>query len=62
MLWTMLVLALLSVFALVSKFTPWSLQHNLPWILFALPAWLGLLTGLWLMRPVALRRGAPVHA
>jgi hypothetical protein len=62
MLWTMLVLALLSVFALVSKFTPWSLQHNLPWILFALPAWLGLLTGLWLMRPVALRSGTPVHA
>jgi hypothetical protein len=43
-------MVLLSVFALVSKLTPWFPQHNLPWILFALPAWLGLFAGLWLMR------------
>ncbi len=43
-------LALLSIFALVSKLSPWFPQHNLPWILFALPAWLGLAGGLWLMR------------
>lgn len=43
-------LVLLSVFALVSKLLPRFPQHNLPWILFALPAWLGLLCGLWLMR------------
>ncbi len=43
-------MALLSVFALASKLTPWFPQHNLPWILFALPAWLGLLGGLLLMR------------
>ncbi len=41
---------LLAVFALVSKLTPWFPQHNLPWILFALPAWLGLLLGLWCAR------------
>ncbi|HET7931497.1 MAG TPA: hypothetical protein VFL63_08930, partial [Rhodanobacteraceae bacterium] len=43
-------MALLSLFAFVSKLTPWFPQHNLPWILFALPAWLGMLAGLWLMR------------
>ncbi|HEX5352460.1 MAG TPA: DUF4105 domain-containing protein [Rhodanobacteraceae bacterium] len=43
-------MALLSIFALLSKFWPWFPQHNLPWILFALPAWTGLLVGLWLMR------------
>ena len=49
-LWIALVLTLLSVFALVSKATPWFPQHNLPWILFGLPTWLGLLCGVWLMR------------
>jgi hypothetical protein len=44
-------MALLSVFALLSKPWPAFPQHNLPWILFALPAWLGLACGLWLMRP-----------
>ncbi|HJR11629.1 MAG TPA: DUF4105 domain-containing protein [Rhodanobacteraceae bacterium] len=43
-------MTLLSVFALFSKLLPAFPQHNLPWILFALPAWLGLLYGLWLMR------------
>lgn len=43
-------MALLSALALVSKLLPAFPQHNLPWILFALPAWLGLLCGLWLMR------------
>lgn len=43
-------LVLLCVFALIAKLTPWFPQHNLPWILFALPAWGGLLVGLWLMR------------
>jgi hypothetical protein len=44
-------MTLLSVSALFSKLLPAFPQHNLPWILFALPAWLGLLCGLWLMRP-----------
>jgi hypothetical protein len=61
-LWIMLILTLLAVFALISKRMPWFPQHNLPWILFALPAWLGLLAGLWLMRPIVPRRGTPVHA
>jgi hypothetical protein len=61
-LWIATVLALLAAFALLSKFTPWFPQRNLPWILFALPAWLGLLAGLWLMRPEARRRPAPVRA
>jgi hypothetical protein len=43
-------MTVLSVFALVSKLSPAFPQHNLPWILFALPTWLGLLCGLWLMR------------
>ena len=43
-------MTLLSAFALFSKLLPIFPQHNLPWILFALPAWLGLLAGLWLMR------------
>ena len=43
-------LTLLAAFGLLSKLTPWFPQHNLPWILFALPAWLGLLSGLWLMK------------
>jgi len=43
-------MALLSVFALFSKLSPAFPQHNLPWILFALPAWLGLSCGLWMMR------------
>ncbi|MBN8735282.1 MAG: DUF4105 domain-containing protein [Xanthomonadales bacterium] len=51
--------ALLAVFALASKLTPWFPQHNLPWILFALPAWLGLLCGSWLMRP---RKPRPISA
>ncbi|MGH8154658.1 MAG: DUF4105 domain-containing protein [Rhodanobacteraceae bacterium] len=45
-----LLMTLLSVFALVSKLSPWFPQHNLPWILFALPAWIGLACGVWLMR------------
>lgn len=44
-------LVLLSLFALASKLSPWFPQQNLPWILFALPAWIGLACGLWLMRP-----------
>ena len=43
-------MTLLSIFALISKLLPAFPQHNLPWILFALPAWLGLLCGLWMMR------------
>jgi Domain of unknown function (DUF4105) len=46
-------MAVLSLFALVSKLMPWFPQQNLAWILFALPAWLGLAYGLWLMRPRA---------
>lgn len=61
-LWITLVLTLLSVFALVSKLTPWFPQHNLPWILFGLPTWLGLLAGLWQMRPLSPRRRAAVPA
>lgn len=61
-LWVGTILTLLSIFALVSKLTPWFPQHNLPWILFALPAWLGLLAGLWLMRPGVRRRHAAVAA
>lgn len=49
-LWAAVPLALLAVFALVSKLLPGFPQHNLPWILFGLPAWLGLLAGLWMMR------------
>ncbi|MDE2498094.1 MAG: hypothetical protein KGK35_09725, partial [Xanthomonadaceae bacterium] len=47
---TAALMTLLSIFALFSKLLPAFPQHNLPWILFALPAWLGLLCGLWLMR------------
>ena len=43
-------MTLLSIFALISKLLPGFPQHNLPWILFALPAWLGLSCGLWMMR------------
>lgn len=43
-------MALLSIFALSSKLSPAFPQHNLSWILFALPAWLGLSCGLWMMR------------
>lgn len=50
-------LALLSIFALVTKLSPWFSQHNLPWILLALPAWLGLLCGAWLMRGKQAVRG-----
>lgn len=35
-----------TVFALISKLLPWFPQHNLAWILFALPLWLGLSCGL----------------
>lgn len=45
-----LVTALACVGAIL-KLTPFAPQQNLPWILFALPAWIGLLAGLWLMRP-----------
>ena len=48
-------MSLSSVVALVSKLSPAFPQHNLPWILFALPAWLGLLCGFWLMRARAPR-------
>jgi hypothetical protein len=61
-LWVATALTLLAVFALASKFTPWFPQRNLPWILFGLPAWLGLLAGLWLMRPLAPRTPGPVRA
>ena len=43
-------LALLALWSLVSKLMPAFPQRNLPWILFALPAWLGVLAGAWLMR------------
>lgn len=46
-----LLLTVLAIVGLILKLTPFAPQHNLPWILFALPAWLGLLAGLWLMRP-----------
>ena len=49
----------LALFALVSKLTPWFPQQNLPWILFALPAWIGLCCGMWMMRP---RNSRPVSA
>lgn len=58
-LWIAVVLTLLAVFALVSKLLPWFPQHNLPWILFGLPAWLGLLVGLWLMRTPSPTRPPP---
>lgn len=44
-------LTLAAIAGIALKATPWAPQQNLPWILFALPAWLGLLAGLWLMRP-----------
>ncbi|HEX5961955.1 MAG TPA: DUF4105 domain-containing protein [Rhodanobacteraceae bacterium] len=53
-------LALLAVFALVSKLSPWFPQQNLPWILFALPAWVGLACGSWLMRARRLSANASV--
>jgi hypothetical protein len=43
-------MAVFSLFALFSKLMPWFPQHNLPWILFALPAWIGLYCGMCLMR------------
>ena len=43
-------LVLLAIFALLSKLSPWFPQQNLPWILFALPTWLGLFSGLWCAR------------
>ncbi len=43
-------LALLSAFALLARLAGWLPQHNLPWILFALPAWLGLACGCWMLR------------
>jgi Domain of unknown function (DUF4105) len=49
-------ITLSAAFALVARLATWLPQHNLPWILFALPAWLGLLAGLWMMR-----RRSPVH-
>lgn len=47
---------LLCIVALAGKLTPWLPQHNLPWILLALPAWLGLAFGLWLMRDARANR------
>lgn len=49
-------MALLALFALVSKLMPAFPQQNLPWVLFALPGWLGLAGGLWLMRERRLPR------
>jgi hypothetical protein len=49
-------MALLALVALVSKLMPAFPQQNLPWILFALPGWLGLAGGLWLMRERRLPR------
>lgn len=43
-------LALLAAFALASKALPWFPQQNLPWILFALPSWVGMAVGLWSAR------------
>ena len=51
-----LALALLSLFALATKMMPAFPQHNLPWILFALPAWTGLAIGIWLMREPVVRK------
>jgi hypothetical protein len=45
------VLAALTCVGAILKLTPWAPQQNLPWICFALPAWLGLFVGLYLMRP-----------
>ncbi|MDQ2971960.1 MAG: DUF4105 domain-containing protein [Pseudomonadota bacterium] len=42
-----MILTVLAAFALLSKALPRFPQQNLPWILFALPLWLGLLYGLW---------------
>lgn len=39
------ILTAFAAFALLSKLLPGFPQHNLPWILFALPLWLGLLYG-----------------
>jgi hypothetical protein len=47
---TAALLTLLSLFGLLSKLMPAFPQHNLPWIMLALPAWAGLLAGMWLMR------------
>ena len=52
-------LTLSAVFALISKLLPWFPQRNLPWILFALPAWIGLLCGLWMMRPPSPPKPSP---
>ncbi|HEX7324359.1 MAG TPA: DUF4105 domain-containing protein [Rhodanobacteraceae bacterium] len=41
----------LTLLGAILKLTPLGPQQNLPWILFAVPAWCGLLAGLWLMRP-----------
>ena len=49
-------MALLALFALVSKLLPAFPQQNLPWILFALPAWLGLAGGMALMHERRLPR------
>lgn len=40
-----LILTILADLALIGKLAGWLPQHNLPWILFALPAWAGLLCG-----------------
>ncbi|MEO6969092.1 MAG: DUF4105 domain-containing protein [Rhodanobacteraceae bacterium] len=40
-------LAALAAFALLSKTLPWFPQHNLTWILLAVPLWLGCFCGLW---------------
>ncbi|MGH8163953.1 MAG: DUF4105 domain-containing protein [Rhodanobacteraceae bacterium] len=42
-----MILTALAAFALLSKTLPGFPQHDLPWILFALPVWLGLSYGLW---------------
>jgi hypothetical protein len=44
------ILTALALIGLLLKLTPWGPQHNLPWLLFAIPAWCGLLGGLRLQR------------
>lgn len=52
-----LLLAASTLAGLALKATPWGPQRNLPWILFALPTWIGVAIGVWLMRP---REAAPI--
>ncbi|HEU0277503.1 MAG TPA: DUF4105 domain-containing protein [Rhodanobacteraceae bacterium] len=47
--------AALALIGFVLKLTSWAPQHNLPWIALAVPAWLGMLIGVWLMRGRAIQ-------